>query len=100
MSSKTVAVVVIVVLVLLGFYFYSGDSMKSESVTAVPNSNTVAGASDSVVKTPEKNSSTDEIVDYLVDGFSTDEKATSQASIDSSSVPSQAEAGSSLNTNF
>lgn len=100
MSSKTVAVAVVVVLVLLGFYFYSGDGIKSEPVTTVQQSNTVVETSGSVVKAPEKNSSTDEIVDYLVDGLSSDEKATSQASINNASAPSQADAGSSLNTNF
>lgn len=89
------------VLVLLGFYFYSGSQMKSGSpTTVVEQSTTVEQTNTSVVKTPEKNSSTDEIVDYLVDGLSSDEKTTSKATIDGTSVPSQADAGASLNTNF
>jgi hypothetical protein len=51
-------------------------------------------------KVPAKTSSTDEIVDYLVDGLSGDSKTTAEANIDSTKASSQADAGSSLNTNF
>ena len=60
------------------------------------------GAQDNVVLTPVpgETSSSDEIIDYVVDGLSNDEKATTNASIDGASVPSQVEVVDSLNTNF
>ncbi|TAK57056.1 hypothetical protein EPO17_03050 [Patescibacteria group bacterium] len=93
MSSKTVAVIILVALVILGIYFYSTNKADKVQVSSEQNSSL------SSVGAPEKTSSSDAIVDYVVDDLSADEQATAQASVDKS-APSQAEAGNSLNTNF
>ena len=103
MSSKTVTVVVVVVLVLLGIYFFTNERMEKSEVMHVENksnSTVVQNSADVSAAVPGKTSSSDEIVDYLVDGLSADAKTTAEASITNSSAPSQADAGSSLNTNF
>lgn len=92
MSSKTIfGILVVIALVLAGIYF----SGKEKAVA--PVSDTTAQSS---VTVPAKDSSSDEIIDYVVDGLSTDEEMTTKSSLESSSVPSQSEAASTLNTNF
>lgn len=101
MSSKTIVVVVLVVLAIFGLYFYSGGGMETEKMTTPAEKSTlVSEVKTETVQAPVKTSSTDEIVDYLVDGLSGEEKKTATNAIDTTSAPSQAEAGSSLNTNF
>ena len=95
MSSKTLLMWVVVAIVVIagGFYLYGGgSSMMAPSGTQADNVPTTP--------VPGKTSSSDEIIDYIVGGLSNDEKATTNASIDGASAPSQTGAASILNTNF
>lgn len=94
MSSKILlGVVAVVIVALLGVYF------SGKEKAFAPTTDTTAQTSETAT-VPAKDSSSDVIVDYLVDGLSSDAEMTAKASIDSATVPSQSGAGNSLNTNF
>ena len=95
MSSKILwGVIVVTIIVVLGMYF----SGEEKAVTPINNTIAQSTVSESA-SVPAKDSSSDVIVDYLVDGLSSDEEMTTKASLDSP-TPSQADSSDSLNTNF
>ncbi|MEN9614302.1 MAG: hypothetical protein RLZZ347_609 [Candidatus Parcubacteria bacterium] len=95
MSSKTIiGIVVVVVLIVLGVYL----SGKKPAVAPTPSMSGATAVSGTPV--PPKNSSSDAIIDYVVDGLSADDASTTKATIDGAKAPSQVNTAGSLNTNF
>ena len=90
MANKTwIWVIVAIIVIAGGYYFYSGGNVVND----------IKGSMGSKL-VPRETSSSDQIVDYIVDGLSSDMKVTTQTAIDGTTVPSQTGVANSINTNF
>ena len=102
MSTKTIVVSLIGV-ILIGGAIYFTMSQKSSKVTTlttpIQTTQKENSTSTETQSTPEptKNSSSNEIIDYIVDGQSSDEIKAAEASIDTSS---SATVEPTISTNF
>ena len=103
MANKTlIGIVVAIIVIVGGYYIYSGGNVVSDLKGAMGVKPETSATIDDVATTPVPGgtSSNDQIIDYVVDGLSSDAKATTQAAIDGTTAPSQTNVAGSINTNF
>jgi hypothetical protein len=104
MESSKIALYAGALVVIAGVSWYVLASPNTPQVAQTPTQQPIATQPTQQV-TPEvteptKTSSSDQIIDYLVDDVTKAETAEAKASIDSQAPTSQADAASAINTNF
>lgn len=100
MSTKTIIISLLGVILIGGAVYFSMSKNNDTAVTQnqpVTTTNTPTADTTSVTQEPTKDTSTDGIIDYIVDGQSGDEMRAAQTSLD---APLSTEAEPTINTNF
>lgn len=98
MSTKNIVLSLVGVILIGGAIYFSMSKKAAEiEMKTMPPVSTTQSEKTAVTQEPTKEASTDTIIDYLVDGQSSDETKAAQATLD---APISAEAEPTINTNF
>jgi hypothetical protein len=98
MSTKNIIFSLVGVIVIGGAIYFSMSKKSTDiEIKTMPPVSATQTEKKEIIQEPAKDASTDQIIDYIVDGQSGDETRAAQASLETSAT---AEAEPTINTNF